>query len=43
MAAEPAQRGGAAWVHADAALAHVVGDDSMVEHWLACYAVLLLS
>jgi hypothetical protein len=29
--------------HADAALPHVVGDDYMVEHWLACYAVLLLS
>src|SRR5262249_461866 len=29
--------------HADAALPHVLGDDYMVEHWLACYAVLLLS
>ena len=29
--------------HADAALPHVIGDDYMVEHWLACYAVLLLS
>jgi Protein of unknown function (DUF2891) len=29
--------------HADAALPHVAGDDYMVEHWLACYAVLLLS
>lgn len=29
--------------HADAALPHVVGDDYMVEHWLAAYAVLLLS
>jgi hypothetical protein len=29
--------------HADAALPHVVGDDYNVEHWLACYAVLLLS
>jgi hypothetical protein len=29
--------------HAAAALPHVVGDDYMVEHWLACYAVLLLS
>ena len=28
---------------ADAALPHVIGDDYMVEHWLACYAVLLLS
>ncbi len=33
----------AARVHAEAALPHVVGDDYMVEHWLACYAVLLLS
>jgi len=33
----------AARVHASAALPHVVGDDYMVEHWLACYAVLLLS
>ena len=30
-------------LHAAAALPHVVGDDYMVEHWLACYAVLLLS
>ena len=29
--------------HAAAALPHVVGDDYMVEHWLAAYAVLLLS
>jgi hypothetical protein len=29
--------------HADAALPHVVGDDYMVSHWLAAYAVLLLS
>lgn len=29
--------------HADAALPHVVGSDYMVEHWLAAYAVLLLS
>jgi hypothetical protein len=29
--------------HAQAALPHVVGEDYMVEHWLACYAVLLLS
>lgn len=33
----------AAKVHAEAALPHVVGDDYMVEHWLACYAVLMLS
>lgn len=33
----------AARMHADAALPHVIGDDYMVEHWLACYAVLLLS
>jgi Protein of unknown function (DUF2891) len=30
-------------LHADAALPHVVGDDYMVEHWLAAYAVLLLT
>jgi Protein of unknown function (DUF2891) len=29
--------------HAAAALPHVVGDDYMVEHWLAAYAVLLLT
>ena len=29
--------------HADAALPHVVGDDYMVGHWLAAYAVLLLT
>lgn len=29
--------------HAEVALPHVAGDDYMVEHWLACYAVLLLS
>ncbi|MFY9933379.1 MAG: DUF2891 domain-containing protein [Streptosporangiaceae bacterium] len=29
--------------HADAALPHVVGDDYMVGHWLAAYAVLLFS
>jgi hypothetical protein len=28
---------------AEAALPHVVGDDYMVEHWLAAYAVLLMS
>jgi hypothetical protein len=33
----------AAAVHADAALPHVVGDHYMVEHWLAAYAVLLLT
>jgi Protein of unknown function (DUF2891) len=33
----------AAREHAGAALPHVVGDDYNVEHWLACYAVLLLS
>ena len=38
---EPAET--AARAHADAALPHVLGDDYMVEHWLACYAVLLLS
>ncbi len=34
---------GAARRHADAALPHVVGDHYMVEHWLAAYAVLLLT
>ncbi len=29
--------------HADAATPHVLGDDYMVEHWLAAYAVLLLT
>lgn len=29
--------------HARAALPHVSGDDYMVEHWLVCYAILLLS
>jgi hypothetical protein len=29
--------------HAQASLPHVVGDDYMVEHWLAAYAVLLLT
>ena len=33
----------AARTHAGAALPHVVGDDYMVEHWLAAYAVLMLS
>jgi hypothetical protein len=33
----------AAQRHAAAALPHVSGGDYMVEHWLACYAVLLLS
>jgi Protein of unknown function (DUF2891) len=32
-----------AWQHADASLPHVSGSDYMVEHWLAAYAVLLLS
>jgi Protein of unknown function (DUF2891) len=34
---------GAAGTHAAAVLPHVVGDDYMVEHWLAGYAVLMLS
>jgi hypothetical protein len=29
--------------HGAAALPHVLGDDYAVEHWLACYAVLMLS
>jgi hypothetical protein len=33
----------AARPHLDAALPHVIGDDYMVEHWLAVYAVLALS
>ncbi len=33
----------AARTHAGAALSHAVGDHYMVEHWLAAYAVLLLS
>gem|GEM_PF-2184640 len=33
----------AAGVHAQAVLPHVTGEDYMVEHWLACYAVLMLS
>jgi hypothetical protein len=33
----------AAGIHAAAGLPHVVGGDYMVEHWLAAYAVLLLS
>ncbi|HUD36863.1 MAG TPA: DUF2891 domain-containing protein [Streptosporangiaceae bacterium] len=33
----------AAVEHAEAALPHVVGDHYMVEHWLAAYAVLLLT
>jgi Protein of unknown function (DUF2891) len=33
----------AAATHAEAALPHVAGDHYMVEHWLAAYAVLLLS
>jgi hypothetical protein len=34
---------GAATSHARAALPHITGGDYMVEHWLACYAVLMLS
>lgn len=34
---------GAVSEHAGAALPHVSGDDYMVEHWLVCYAVLLLT
>jgi Protein of unknown function (DUF2891) len=33
----------AARTHLDVALPHVIGDDYMVEHWLAVYAVLALS
>jgi hypothetical protein len=33
----------AARTHAEASLDHVAGDDYMVEHWLAAYAVLLFS
>ncbi|GAB3482611.1 DUF2891 domain-containing protein [Amycolatopsis cihanbeyliensis] len=33
----------AAEEHAEAALGHATGSDYAVEHWLACYAVLLLS
>jgi hypothetical protein len=33
----------AAREHAGAALPHVIGDEYTVEHWLACYAVLMLS
>jgi hypothetical protein len=33
----------AARTHLDAALPHVIGDDYMVEHWLAAYAVLALT
>jgi hypothetical protein len=33
----------AAQVHAEASLEYVTGDDYMVEHWLAAYAVLLFS
>jgi Protein of unknown function (DUF2891) len=29
--------------HSEASLPHVAGGDYMVEHWLACYAVLLLT
>ncbi len=34
---------GAAGAHAAASLPAVTGEDYMVEHWLACYAVLLLA
>ena len=30
-------------VNAEAALPHVLGDDYNIEHWLACYAVLMMS
>jgi hypothetical protein len=33
----------AAREHAGAALPHVIGDDYNVEHWLACFAVLMMS
>ena len=33
----------AARTHLDAVLPHVIGDDYMVEHWLAAYAVLALT
>jgi hypothetical protein len=33
----------AARTHLDAAVPHVIGDDYMVEHWLAAYAVLALT
>ena len=33
----------AAWRHAEAGLPRVVGEDYTVEHWLAAYAVLLLT
>jgi hypothetical protein len=40
-------RAAAAWAaaarHAEASLSRAVGDHYMVEHWLAAYAVLLLS
>ena len=47
-ASRPAIRGltvcaQASAVHAEASLAYVTGDDYMVEHWLAAYAVLLFS
>jgi Protein of unknown function (DUF2891) len=29
--------------HAEASLAHVTGGEYMLEHWLACYAILLLT
>ena len=33
----------AARIHAGPALPHLPGDDHMIEDWLACYAVLMLS
>jgi Protein of unknown function (DUF2891) len=33
----------AARTHAEAGLPHATGSDYAVEHWLACYAVLLLA
>jgi DUF2891 family protein len=33
----------AAHRHTDAALTHATGSHYAVEHWLACYAVLLLT
>ncbi|WP_052569101.1 DUF2891 domain-containing protein [Ktedonobacter racemifer] len=33
----------AAWTHAHAVLPHATGDDYMVDHWLVCFVVLMLS
>lgn len=33
----------AAWRHANTVLPHATGDDYMVDHWLACFVVLMLS